>query len=229
MAPALQAAEAEAEVKTALQIVSFQPIAKVNSFYWKTEVMKSPDKQPQVTFSSSTLLPPVEYQGPKMLTLMLHQGEEKGYQPVAKVNLPASAKQTIVVLIPTPKGSKLPLRAIAMNAGLKSFKPGSRRVINLSKAPIRGEMGAKPFTRGGKKNVRFLCKPNKIVDVPALNNHAKVWASHPVILEYHGAHNKWHVLSSSRWFHTPSQRHLVFVYYDTVRSNIILRGISDSI
>lgn len=222
--PSLQAAEAEEQATTALQVVSLQSSATINILYWRTEVMSKPDKQPQVSFSASTLLPPVKYQGPRMLTLMVDQG---GYKPIAKVKLPASCKRTIVVLVPNPAEAELPFAAIAMDADPEVFKLGSRRVINLSKVPIRGEIGAQPFVRGGQKNERFLCPPGKITDVPALDVNAKAWTNYPIILEYYG-YDKWNILSSSRWFYTPSQRHLVFVYYDTERKSVVLRGISDS-
>lgn len=224
MVPSLRAADAEEQVATALQVVSLQPSSTVRSLYWRTAVMAKPDKQPRVSFSASTLLPPVKYQGPRKLTLMVDQG---GYKPIAEVNLPASCKRTIVVLVPNPAGAALPFFALAMNADPEFFQLGSRRLINLSKAPIRGEVGPQPFITGSKKNRRFLCKPGKIIDVPALDKNAKAWTGYPVILEYY-ANDKWNILSSSRWFHTPTQRHLVFVYYDTVRKGVMLRGISDS-
>lgn len=153
--------------------------------------------------------------------------DKGGYKPVAKVNLPASCKRTIVVLIPNPAEAELPFSALAMDADPLVFKLGTRRLINLSKAPIRGEIGAQPFVRGSDKNGRFVCQPGKIIDVPALDKNAKAWTSYPIILEYYGF-EKWNTLSSTRWFYTPTQRHLVFVYYDTVRNSVVLRGISDS-
>lgn len=216
------------EVRTALQVVSFQKLGENNRFYWKTEVMESPDKQPQVKVSSNTLLPPVKYKGPSTLTLMLHI-EGKGYQPVASVNLPASSSRTIVVLIPKLKTTALSFRAIAMRGDLKNFKAGTRRLVNLSNIPLRGEMGANPFKRGAANNVRFGCRSQGMVDVPVLNANAKPLASQPVILEYYGADKKWRILSSTRWFHTPTQRHLIFVFHDPARKNLILRGISDTV
>ncbi len=224
--PVAQAADEE--VTTALQVVSFKPVGGGNFFYLQSKLMKSPEKQVKVRVSSNTLLPSIKYRGPRLLTLMSHLGDA-GYQAVARVNLSTTHRRTIVVLFPSKKGSKLPFRAVAMNADLKGFKAGSRRLINLSKFPLRGEMGAKPFKRGSSKNVKFLCQPNKMVDVPVLDPNARVLASHPVILEYYGAQKKWNILSTSRWFHTPTQRHLIFVFYDAQRKNLILRGITDTV
>lgn len=39
---------------------------------------------------------------------------------------------------------------------------------------------------------------------------------------------QWRVLSSTRWFYTPEQRHLVFVYDDEGRKATVVRGISQS-
>ena len=229
VASLLSGVKAEGEsVQTLLQVVSFKPVGGGNFFYVHNEVMKSPEDQPKVRVSSNTLLPPVKYKGLKVLTLMRHLGED-GYQAIAQVNLSGSRQRTIVILFPAKKGSKLPFRAMAINGDLKSFKVGTRRVINFSKFPLRGEMGANPFKRGSSENVRFVCKPNKIVDVPVLNSNAPMLASQPIILEYYGAQKKWNVLSSTRWFHTPTQRHIVFVFYDSQRRNLILRGITDTV
>lgn len=216
------------EFKTELQVLSFQKLGEKDSLYWKTEVMQSPDKQPQVRVSSSTLLPPVTYKGPSRLTLLIHS-PEKGFQAVASTVLPTGAERTIVVLIPAEKDSKMPFRALAMSGDLKSFKAGTRRLINLSNIPLRGEMGANPFKRGDPKNVRFVCKGQSSTDIPVLDAGAKVLASHPVILEYFGANKKWNILSSTRWFHTPTQRHLLFAFYEPVRKSLVLRGVSDTV
>lgn len=223
-----ESVRAQDEVQKLLQVVSFKPVGGENAFFWQTEEMKKPDKQPQVRVSSNTLLDPVKYKGPRKLTLMLYTGES-GYQPVAQVALPELGKRAIVVLLPSATESKLPYRAIAMNGDTDKFKPGTRRLLNLSNTLIRGEMGAKPFRRGDSKNIRFVCKPQKIVEVPVLNPKAKVLASQPAVLEYLSSKKKWNMLSSTRWFHTPTQRHLIFVYYDGARKNLILRGVSDTV
>ena len=216
------------QVRTELQIVSVTPLGGDRFFYWKTEQMRGPDQQPKVRISSSLFFKPVTYRGPTTLTLLSHQGEDV-YKPMAQVRLRKGSKRTIVILLPPTEGTKLPYRAIAMNGDLDKFKAATRRVVNLSQFPIRGEMGNKPFKRGDPNNVKFLCKPQEAIDAPVLNPDAKVFASQPIILEYYGAQEKWNVLSSTRWFHTPTQRHLVFVFFDTTRKNLILRGISDTV
>lgn len=216
------------EIKTELQVLSFQKLGENDSFYWQTDEMQTPDKQAQVRASSSTLLPPVNYKGPSRLTLLIHT-QEKGFQPVASAVLPSGSERTIVVLIPADEDSKMPFRALAMSGDLKNFKAGTRRLINLSNIPLRGEMGANPFKRGDAKNVRFVCKPQSSTDIPVLDAGAKVLASHPVILEYYGANKKWNILSSTRWFHTPTQRHLLFAFYEPKRKNLVLRGVSDTV
>jgi len=224
------------QIQTLLQVISFKPVGGDNSFFLSTSPMKSPEKQAKVRVSSNTLLPPIQYKGPRTLSLMLldetnqkNKGEKKAYRPMARVTLPRNCKRTIVLLIPGNKESKLPYRAIAMDGELKNFKAGSRRFINLSNFPVRGELGAIPFKRGSKKNLRFHCKAQQIKDIPQLDPSARVLASQPVILEYFGSQKKWNTLTSTRWFHTPTQRHLIFVYFDSQRRNLILRGISDTV
>jgi len=196
--------------------------------------MKSPKQQAKVRVSSNTLLPPIKYNGSRTLELMLpeiqaQKGKSTTYHTVARVKLLRGCKRTIVLLIPKKSNSSLTYQAIAINGELKNFKAGSRKFINLSDFSIRGELGSIPFKRGSKKNLRFLCKAQTIKEIPQLDANAQVLASQPVILEYFGSQKKWNTLTSTRWFHTPTQRHLIFVYFDTKRRNLILRGISDTL
>lgn len=215
------------DYKIDLQVVSFKKLGDDNSFYWKTETMKGAEEQPQVRASSNTLLPPVKYKGPGVLTLMSHV-TEKEYKPLVSVKLPSS-KRAIVILIPNAKDSDMPFKAIALSGDLRDFKAGTRKIINLSPVALRGQMGSLPFVRNSKKNVSFVCKSNGMSVVPVLDPNAAVLASQPVIIEYLNADKKWRTLSSTRWFHTPTQRHLVFVFYDGGRKNLSIRGISETV
>jgi hypothetical protein len=215
-------------VKRLLQVVSFKPIGGDNSLYWQTDKKKDPAKEDKVRVSSSTLLTAVEYEGPKSFTLMSKDSGSE-YRAVANVQIPAQGKRVIVILFPASKDSQLDYKAVAINGDENVFKAGTRNLFNLSKLPVRGELGAKPFRRGDSKNVRFTCNPQKVVEVPVLDENAKVLASQPVVMEYYGSNKKWNVLSSTRWFHTPTQRHLVFIYVDGERNNMILRGVSDTV
>ncbi len=221
-------ADAQDLVSKSLQVVSFKPVGGENRFFWNSGEKQKDADLPEIRVSSNTLLPPVDYRGPKTLTLM-HRADGGELLPAARVNLPERGRRTIVVLLPAQKEAKLPYRALALNGDLDVFKAGTRKVLNLSSYPVRGEMGANPFQRGSSKNVRFVCQAQKMVTVPVLNSQAKVLASQPVILEYYGANKKWNTLSSTRWFHTPTQRHLIFVFFDANRRNLILRGISDTV
>lgn len=120
-------------------------------------------------------------------------------------------------------------QAKAIDATLNNFKRGTRKIVNLSKTAIKGELGAQPFTEGDENNITFECQSGEIADVPVLDPKAKSLASQPVILHYQQGENEWRTLSSTRWFHTPTQRHLIIVVNDAKRKGTFLHGFSETV
>lgn len=214
------------DVSTSLQVVSLQPLPGGETVSLKAEGETEIRKPLQIKVLSTRLPKPVSYKGGRKIVLYTQQAG-KDEEAAASVELPESWKRTIIVLFPAPEDAKLPYVAVAVDGSRSSFKAGSRLVVNMSKHVLRGEMGKQPFTRGDPDNVKFECDPGKSVNVPVLDPDAKALASQPVILEYQGEDEKWRILSTTRWFHTPDQRHLILVYDDGKHNTTSLRGLTD--
>lgn len=222
--------QAPEDISTSLQVVSVNPLPGDETVYLMPEDTTETQKQLQIKVSSTSIPKPVDYKGGRKIILSTRQ-EDKDYQAAASVELPESCKQTIIVLFPAPEDAKLPYVAMAVDGSLSSFKAGTRLIVNMSTHVLRGEIGRQPFTRGDSDNLTFECDPGKSVNVPVLDPNAKALASQPVILEYKEKEEDktWKVLSSSRWFHTPDQRHLILVYDNEKSKAMSLRGLTDMV
>ena len=141
-------------------------------------------------------------------------------ESVCAVRLPGSGN-FIVVMVPSVKPEGLKMVAIVLSADPKVFPAGSRRVINLSPVSLRGTVIPVPLVEGAKSR-GFALKPMSSMLVPA-DARGRTYG---VKLEYL-LDSKWRTLMTSRWFHSSSQRFLIFTYLDRKAGNVLLRGVSD--
>lgn len=215
---------ADEKISCRISVVSFQRVSSNQSKLFCVDASSSEKKEVRV--SSTTVLEPIEYSGLSRFSLCRKTGGD--YAPLANVTLPDGISRAIVVLTPL-KGKKLPYLATVVNGSLKKFPAGSRLFINMTPVAVRGERGEKPFTRGSKKNHRFVSKPRSKQYLSPLNPDAKALASQPVILEFQNKDHSWSQLMESRWFYTPTQRHVAFVYYDKAQNRLKLKSIRDTV
>ena len=94
--------------RTKLSILVLQYHESLNQIYWldkKGEI----DKDNSLHTSTSSIIAPIKYKGPKVITLcaLKQKPNPDGslYTPIAKASLPAS-KNTIIILIPNSKKKK---------------------------------------------------------------------------------------------------------------------------
>ncbi len=206
--------------KTNLSIVVMRYNEALNQLYW-TNTKGEVDKSKSIMTSTSSILAPAKYEGPKKL--MFHSlkkiaDEGKGdFEPVASVSLPDS-KNTIVIIFPNPtygvndtegKTKELPYRAVAVSDNNTKFTLGSRFLLNLTAKPIRGMTGEIPFYVKAENNNRFILKPGESTIVTNLSGKT----SNQVYIEsYDEENDQWNRFKSSRWFHMPNRRKFVFIF-----------------
>lgn len=173
--------------------------------------------------STSSVLEGVDYKGSRQLRLF--RGSDDA-SIVASVRLPESSEETIVILLPGKTDGTY--RALAVRASLKDFPRSSRLLYNLSTTSVRGQLGGMPFNLGSKANTYFMAEKGRVCLIKKRSSEMKALDAQPVRLEYQVA-DDWRILANTRWFHTPRQRHLIFVYYDGKSKNLILRGVTDTL
>lgn len=225
---------------TQLSVLSFANTADHGKLRWLKTGDKLDEKATSRVFvSSSSILDPVKYSGPRTLTLCIpdssgrsSEGDDKiAYTPLAKVTLPSS-KKVIVLLLPRAKNSssELPYRALAIDGSTPRFSNGSRYIMNFTKLPVRGVMGRTPFLPNSKKNKRFLVQGGKKTILPALDSSAPAREGRQAYVEYYDATSKqWIRITSARWFHSPNKRKFVFIYLHPGSSTPQLKIISENI
>lgn len=202
--------------RTNLSIFVLHYDAALTQLHW-LDKEGSLNKKTSISTSTSSILTPIKYKGPKVITLCSVKKnaapDDIQFTPVAKVNLPVS-KNTILILIPNSKAktgtpSKFPYRAIAIDDSDTRFIAGSRWVFNFTQAPIRGITGEVPFEPTRKNNNRFILKTGKSTIVKSLSGKT----FNQIYLEQKNpATKQWERFKSSRWFSTPNKRKFVFIY-----------------
>jgi len=201
---------------TKLSIFVLKYDESLTQLHWLDSTGKL-DKGTPINTSTSSIMAPIKYKGPKKMTLcsLKKNATPEGVQftPVAKVTLPES-KNTILILIPSSPKKKsekgwLPYRAVAIDDNDKKFIAGSRFVFNLTNSPVRGITGEVPFQPSRKDNNRFVLEAGKSTIVKSLSGKT----FNQIYLEQRApASKEWKRFKSSRWFHMPNRRKFVFIY-----------------
>lgn len=207
--------------RTKLSVLTFVDTGEVSMLRWlkaSGEIDEGGDRQ--VLISSSSILHPVKYVGPRVLTLCVPGSAagdtQQGHTPLARVRLPNS-RHTIVLLLPRAKNAaSVPTyRAVAIDSAIPKFKNGSRYLFNFTKIPIRGIMGETPFNPKAKTNKHFTIKGGGKKVLTPLESDAPARAGRQIYIDYQdGDTRQWRRMVSSRWFRTPGKRKFVFFYLD---------------
>ncbi|WP_435894785.1 hypothetical protein [Oceaniferula spumae] len=225
--------------KTKLSVLSFANTGDLSELRWlKTNGELDEGADSKVLISSSSILHPVDYSGPRVITLCVPNhaakvganDDGKSHTPLAKVTLPISQK-TIVLLLPPVKNavSGLAYRAVAIDAATPDFKNGSRYLFNFTQPPIRGIMGETPFQPDAPKNKHFRIEGGGKTILTALDSSAPAREGRQIYIDYHDASTKeWKRMVSSRWFRTPGKRKLVFFYLDARSPSPRMKIISEA-
>lgn len=134
--------------------------------------------------------------------------------PIAEITLQDPSSQALAVLFPTGR-DRPKLLGYAMSDEPARFRPGCRRMFNLTQQTIGAKLGSR----------EIVLKPLSAMDVgPIASGDALVFV--PVEIWYlkDGAR---HPLSASRWAHDPNQRTVVFLYEDTAEGRIRIQACSE--
>ena len=185
------------------------------------------EKQTEIYTSSSAILPPTKYQGPKVLKL--YKGGVTVTEetvPLIKVALPEARR---ILLAVVKEGEKY--KAYPFNAEVTKMPIGSRYMVNFSSYQISGIMGRDPFDPKKASNKKFVVNPKsaKVVEAVAgakQNEALQVYASYRPT-----ANDKWKPFITKKWFNTTTKRKYVFFFdfgakklprYKTVSEVVVL-------
>lgn len=131
----------------------------------------------------------------------------------ARVKIPKNFKKALVVLVPSPAGSAEAYRAFAIDYGRERFRPGTYRLVNVSKKAVRGAIG---------KSYAEV----KSGDTGDLELKGEEGATQGVKFEFHEG-GKWNRLTETRAAVRRDRRWLVLVHEDPVTQRMNLRSIPD--
>jgi len=132
---------------------------------------------------------------------------------IGKAKLKEGTKSALVVLLPSPPGSKLPYRSLVLEHARADFPMGVYRLINLSTYPVRGMVG--------QSIVRT--KPGGIAD---LKLQGEPGAALPVRFEFF-KDDRWNLLTETRCAVRKDRRWLMCLYEDPRTKRLNIRSIPD--
>jgi hypothetical protein len=131
----------------------------------------------------------------------------------ARVKIPKRFNKALVVLVPAPSGSAEKYRAFAIDFGRDRFRPGTYRMVNISKKAVRGAIG-KSYAE---------VKSGDTADIELQGDEG---ATQGVKFEFHEG-GKWNRLTETRAAVRRDRRWLVLVHEDPVTQRMNLRSIPD--
>lgn len=205
---------------TRISVINLASDFTSNRLTWfKTEGSPFNKSKDFIIVSSATIMPPVDYSGPQIMTLVdpAMPDSKKGtsYTVIARATLP-TCSQVIVAILPSEKFSPAGApryRCIALDAATTGFPAGSRRFCNFTPHPIRGIIGEIPFKPMAKNNKTFKITSGNSKVVSPLDPNAPSGSKMQAYIEYYDAtSSQWKRIASARWFHLPSKRKLIFIF-----------------
>lgn len=221
---------------TKLSVLTFVDTGKISMLRWlKANGEIDEGRECRVLISSSSILHPVNYSGPREMTLCslkpkTDTGDEKNHTPLARVKLPNS-RHTLVLLLPQVKGkaADLPYRAVAIDSAIPRFENGCRYLFNFTHLPIRGIMGKTPFDPKAKDNKRFTIKGGGSAILTPLDSNAPAGTGRQIYIGYRNTDTgEWNRMVSSRWFRTPGKRKFVFFYLGTQSATPLMKIVAEA-
>lgn len=131
----------------------------------------------------------------------------------ARVKIPPNFSKALVVLVPTPPGSSEAYRAFAIDYGRDRFRPGTYRLVNVSRHAVRGAIGRSfaEVNSGGTGDIELQGDDG---------------ATQGAKFEFHEG-GKWNRLTETRCAVRRDRRWLVLVHEDPVTKRMNLRSIPD--
>jgi hypothetical protein len=132
---------------------------------------------------------------------------------VARVKIPKRFSKALVVLVPAPAGSREKYRAFAIDYGRDRFRPGTYRMVNISRKAVRGAIG-KSYAE---------VKSGDTADIELQGDEG---ATQGAKFEFHEG-GKWNRLTETRCAVRRDRRWLVLVHEDPVTRRMNLRSIPD--
>ncbi|GAA5497397.1 hypothetical protein Rhal01_03591 [Rubritalea halochordaticola] len=190
------------------------------------------DSGSSLLVSTSTILAPVKYTGPKILTICVPDESEAGFKVLSKLKLPEDSSKLVVVLVPNRKADNeaQSYRALALPSDQARFSGGTRMVLNFTSTRLRGVIGKTPFDPNAKSNKFFYVDANASKFISEVDSHAKAGDGYQVYLEYYDqTDKKWVRFVTSRWFHNPSKKKYLFVYQTRHNNSPELKVVSEKI
>lgn len=134
--------------------------------------------------------------------------------PVAEITFQAPASRALAVLFPTGRNQPK-LLGYAMSDEIGGFRPGCRRIFNLTQRIIGARLG----------NKTVELKPYSAMDIgPIANSDQLVFVPVEIWCLNDGVR---HPLSASRWAHDPNQRTVVFLYEDAAEGRVRIQACSE--
>ena len=210
-------------VKTKVNLVSMVPF-DTKVMYLDESSDPESKKLKQVPVAQSYLPNAVEYKGPVSTGVYKDKG---GKELVARIQFDPKLTHVIALLLPSKDKQGLG-KVVVVDASDDKFPAASRKIYNLTAKKLRGEWGVLPFERGGERNRRFELPAGKMRTILSPDSKAKVNSSQPAILEVQNQ-KRWSTFYSSRWFHAPQQRHLIFIFPEVNESGMSVRAVSGSV
>lgn len=209
------AGEKAEQITTKISVVTFVSLGDDYNLHWK-ESAESAQSGGRVWASASSVLSPVKYHGPRVLTLGRPKtiGDEAVFDAFATVSLPQGS-QVVIALLPKYKSDKSSAKysAIALNLDESKIATGSRYLINLTKVSIRGILGGVPFDSTDKDNRKFDIAPAKGIVLPPYDKNAAALTGNHVVMQFQSLLTKeWEPMVSKRWFYLPKGKEIVFIY-----------------
>ena len=134
--------------------------------------------------------------------------------PMAQVSFQSTLPRALAILFPTGK-DRPKLLGYAMSDDLENFRPGYRRLFNLTSRTIVGRLGKRTATLQPRSvmDIGPIAEGDTLTFVPITLGYMKDGALLP--------------LTASRWAHDPTQRTVVFIYEDPADQRIRVQACSE--
>lgn len=134
--------------------------------------------------------------------------------PMAVVSFQSTLPRALAVLFPTGK-ERPKLLGYAMTDDLETFRPGNRRLFNLTTRIIVARLGKRTATLQPRSvtDIGPIAEGDTLIFVPITIGYLKEGVLLP--------------LTASRWAHDPTQRTVVFIYEDPTDQRIRVQACAE--
>lgn len=166
----------------------------------EVEILQGKEDRIKLPLYDDAFSPPLNYKGG--LPISLYQvGSEK---PFARVSLSASAKDIILLFVPSKQEEGVPYRVLSMNGSRSGFSYGMRRMFNFTKNEIVIKYGD---TKKSVHKIPVSVKPRDITITAAQTGSERF-----AIEFFQQAGKEWNRFSATRWTADPTKRSVVIFY-----------------